>query len=1199
MSFVQWNCRSLKNKQIWLHHPPFSTSSFWIFQETFLKTNDKFSNPNKIFFRTHRSNRSGGGLLIGIPKHLSGRVVYSEENDPNLEILVVEVHSKNHSFTIVNIYAPHGFNINPIKTFLNSLHTPTFIFGDFNLHHPLWGGNSQSSSSEDFVDWLNNSDFILLNTSTPTHIINASTYSILDLTLCSASIFHEIDCYVFDCSFESDHIPIVTSWSKLQNAYKYIKTITWNPIIKKSTEIFHSTDQPTIDAITSQISMTISNHTTCKILENREYPPWWNAACHNFSRLKKYAWKKARRNISSSDWINYKKYRSKFKFHFKRAKDNYWDNISKISHNPRMFFKILNKLSNHTNPNVKNHDIIFHNSRYVTQPKTQSNIFANHFSIQTTEVQPIPIDYDSGNESLNRNIEFWELKRAIQKTKNSTPGADNIPAIWFKNLDDASLYKILFMFQQQLDFSVLPKHWKHAIIIPIPKPNKDKTKVSSYRPIALTSVFCKIFERILAHRITNFLTCQKKLHSNQHGFLPFRDNHTAIYKIFTAISEARKNKKFFVGVSLDIKSAYDSVHIDELIYKCLQLGITGKVAKWMHHFLQERSFQIRWRNTLSDTNILFKGLPQGSVLSPILFVIFLNDFFETLDENVECSIFADDIFVYCSHHSMTYIQTKIQNTMENIYKWCSYWKLAICPDKSAIIDLSNKNLTSLPCITYAGIPLTWSESIKYLGIQFAKNNQNGRILRNLRSKALKKINGLKILGYKRNGPRTKHLITIANNSILSLFYYSCPIINKFSETHLKACNVIQTTTLRIALGVPIWTPNIVLLKLAGQEIMSVKIRRLAVQFFIKQIATHPFSPLIHTNDEFKLQIVEKDAGYLRVAFQNLNCIPDHVITLPVLPHSNPNLCEIFLKEFLFQSKETPVSIIVTSFTECIQNLFPNHYIIATDGSKSHCYTSIAGLSKIQQFSYRIHSLNSVFTAEVLAICQALDELAVPEKDILILSDSYSALSSLKNITFHSPKVIQRLASKIHVRKSLNQKISLLWVPGHSGIFWNEKADSLAKQVTDSTPFIDWISSEDIISNLRKQSIQITHDNYRRSKYQAMIGNVPDIITISKWTTNRVQDRLIARIISKTIITPGLLHRFNLHPDPLCIVCNENNDISHILLKCKKYASFRVILWNKLNIVEPNITYDVLLSHVFTNKKNLTIFIQALKYFDIS
>ncbi|GBM14671.1 hypothetical protein AVEN_97183-1 [Araneus ventricosus] len=446
-----------------------------------------------------------------------------------------------------------------------------------------------------------------------------------------------------------------------------------------------------------------------------------------------------------------------------------------------MFFKILNKLSSHTNPNVKNHEIIFHNNRYVTNPIKQSNLFANHFSSYSHEVQPITLDYSSTeNEYLNRNIEFWELKRAISKTKNSTSGADNIPEIWFKNLDNAFLSKILGMLQQQLDFSVLPKVWKH-IIIPIPKPNKDKTKLTSYRPIALTSVFCKIFERILAHRITHFLTSRKKLNPNQHGFLPFRNNHTAIYKIYSAISEARKNKNFFVAVSLDIKSAYDSVHVDDLILKCLQL------------------------------------------------------------------------------------------------------------------------------------------------------------------------------------------------------------------------------------------------------------------------------------------------------------------------------------------------------------------------------------------------------------------------------DSFSAL---KNISFHSPKVIERLAAKIHIRKNLNQNIALLWVPGHSGVSWNEKADSIAKQVSDFSPYIDWIASEDILSHLKKQSFQIAEENYHKSKYQLLIGNIPDILTIYKWTGNRVQDRLIARIIRKTITTPGLLYRFNLHPDPLCRVCNEINDIFHILLKCQKYASVRVILWRKLNIVSANITYNVLLSHVLANKNHLLIFVQTLKYFDI-
>ncbi|GBM00107.1 hypothetical protein AVEN_176362-1 [Araneus ventricosus] len=174
----------------------------------------------------------------------------------------------------------------------------------------------------------------------------------------------------------------------------------------------------------------------------------------------------------------------------------------------------------------------------------------------------------------------------------------------------------------------------------------------------------------------------------------------------------------------------------------------------------------------------------------------------------------------------------------------------------------------------------------------------------------------------------------------------------------------------------------------------------------------------------------------------------------------------------------------------------------------------------------------------------------------------------------------------------------MWVPGHSGVSWNEKADSIAKQVSDSSPYIDWIASEDILSHLKKQSFQITEENYHKSKYQLLIGNFPDILTISKWTGNRVQDRLIARIISKTITTPGLLSRFNLHPDPLCRVCNEINDISHILLRCQKYASVRVTLWRKLNIASANITYDVLLSHVFVNKNKLLVFIQTLKYFEI-
>ncbi|GIX79981.1 hypothetical protein CEXT_409571 [Caerostris extrusa] len=287
MSFLQWNCRSLQNKKIWLHQPPFTTSEFWVFQETFLKADDRLSFPNKIFFRTHRNNRTGGGLLIGIPPNMSGHVIFENSNDPNLEMLAVEIQSHNVTFTIVNIYAPHGFDIHQVQNFFSTLKKRTFIFGDFNLHHPFWGGKTSTPKSEEFLDWLNQSHFSILNTSTPTHITHNFTSSVIDLTLCSAALLNEVYCYVSDCTFESDHLPIVVSWSKLTNATKYLKTIYWNPILRDSNNFLQSIADPTVEIVTEKISHTININTKNKILTNNEYPPWWNIACNNFCQLKK------------------------------------------------------------------------------------------------------------------------------------------------------------------------------------------------------------------------------------------------------------------------------------------------------------------------------------------------------------------------------------------------------------------------------------------------------------------------------------------------------------------------------------------------------------------------------------------------------------------------------------------------------------------------------------------------------------------------------------------------------------------------------------------------------------------------------------------------------------------------------------------------------------------------------------------------
>ncbi|GFS85274.1 putative RNA-directed DNA polymerase from transposon X-element [Trichonephila clavipes] len=229
--------------------------------------------------------------------------------------------------------------------------------------------------------------------------------------------------------------------------------------------------------------------------------------------------------------------------------------------------------------------------------------------------------------------------------------------------------------------------------------------------------------------------------------------------------------------------------------------------------------------------------------------------------------------------------------------------------------------------------------------------------------------------------------------------------------------------------------------------------------------------------------------------------------------------------------------------------FQDFYIIATDASKNEQITSIAGITANSHFAYRINHNNSIFTAEALAICQALDDLSIINKNLLILSDS---LSALQNYSVKSHSVIHKLASKIYILSLYTNQLILLWTPGHSNILWNEQADNLARTVTESNVYIDWISSEDINKKIYQESFKKANDNFYSSKYFVNLGNIPNISTISKWTRNRREEILCTRIFSKMIITPGLLHKFNISDNANCRSCNCLNDLDHILLNCNRY-----------------------------------------------
>ncbi|GFU80888.1 replication-associated protein [Trichonephila clavipes] len=181
-----------------------------------------------------REDRSGGGLLIAVPSNISAQQIPIQiQQTRELEILAIKIHVRNISFYIVNIYAPRGFNIIIIKSFLESLMAPMIIFGDFNLHHPMWGSDHISRYSNEFVEWITDSNLVL-NTTVPTYRSSADATSLIDLTVCSSSISGYCNSYVLDCSFESDHSPIITELSLLNSNKRIFKKVNWQAVMNQT-----------------------------------------------------------------------------------------------------------------------------------------------------------------------------------------------------------------------------------------------------------------------------------------------------------------------------------------------------------------------------------------------------------------------------------------------------------------------------------------------------------------------------------------------------------------------------------------------------------------------------------------------------------------------------------------------------------------------------------------------------------------------------------------------------------------------------------------------------------------------------------------------------------------------------------------------------------------------------------------------------
>ncbi len=350
---------------------------------------------------------------------------------------------------------------------------------------------------------------------------------------------------------------------------------------------------------------------------------------------------------------------------------------------------------------------------------------------------------------------------------------------------------------KSFDTGCFPDCLKIGIIKPLYK-SGDKQMVSNYRPISLLSIFSKVMEQLIKKRMVTFLTKFKILSDLQFGFREGRSTQDAIQFLTSHISDALDNSEACSCLFVDLSKAFDTVCHDTLLKKLKNCGLRGKMFDLMNSYLTNRKQRVNIDGTLSDERYIKFGVPQGTVLGPLLFTIYINDMLGLKLKGTLIS-FADDTVLFCKAKSWQLLKVQIEDDFVELKNWYQYNKLTLNVQKTKYMPFSTyKNfLPKLGNIKIANYEIPETTSFKYLGIKMDNSLRWDLHINEL----VQKIRGLlSRFSYLRDFLSTEQMRILYMSLVQSHLTYGILGWGGVSEVHLRKLNTIQKWFIKIIFG---------------------------------------------------------------------------------------------------------------------------------------------------------------------------------------------------------------------------------------------------------------------------------------------------------------------------------------------------------------------------------------------------------------
>ena len=333
-------------------------------------------------------------------------------------------------------------------------------------------------------------------------------------------------------------------------------------------------------------------------------------------------------------------------------------------------------------------------------------------------------------------------------------GPDEIRPIVLKELRSEIAPIIQLIFERSLATGEVPSDWTKANVSPIFKKG-DKSDPANYRPISLTCVLCKVMEHIIASNLTKHLNKHNILYDLQHGFRQKRSCETQLIQLVEYLGRQLIQGKQTDLVLLDFSKAFDKVNHLKLLFKLSQHGVKGDTLNWIRAFLVGRTQAVVLEGDSSSEVPVTSGVPQGSVLGPLLFLLYINDLPQNIQSQVR--LFADDTAVYLTVNSHEAANT-LQADLDTLQEWELTWDMEFNPCKCQVMHITKSRAPFQSQYTFHGQTLESVDSAKYLGVTISQDLNWNKHINNITGKANR------TLGFIKRNVKTK------NESVKELAY---------------------------------------------------------------------------------------------------------------------------------------------------------------------------------------------------------------------------------------------------------------------------------------------------------------------------------------------------------------------------------------------------------------------------------------------